>query len=389
MCLIIYLKSNMNKKAYTLVELLIWILIVSSLILLWFTAFSRVWLWKINLISKTDLDKDAFYFNEKLFQLIKEWWTLDYEEYFNRKIIWTGAENWHYSKLSWFWNYWNNWTVWSTNYWAWYYYCICSIWTDRSSWCISTNNIVWTSTGGIRNRDYLGEQQRYWEYNFQFVDYNSNCDNDFWDENNDGNIMNDDDDEFIWDGPDVFDFWTDVKELYLLSWDKKNRTFIRWNTWVFLGEDNNECNTSNDYLDNCTIWTIQFLRLEWKDWWFDHDSGIVDTDGTQYDWKIDTWVIDSQFTWWVKVIAGSGSIDSYWKELFPDTITVKNFKVYAYPNIDYNYAWKKVDTSTNVSPYVILNYTIEPSWKVKKMLKNTPKEIIINSTINLTEVFSR
>ena len=74
---------NLNKKAFTLIEIMLWIVIVSIVIVWWFNSYTRVWLWKINLMEKSNMQKDSFYFSEKLFQIIKEWGIIDYEEYFN------------------------------------------------------------------------------------------------------------------------------------------------------------------------------------------------------------------------------------------------------------------------------------------------------------------
>jgi hypothetical protein len=39
------------------------------------------------LIERTNITKDVVYFTEKLFEEIKSGGTLDYEEYFNRKVV--------------------------------------------------------------------------------------------------------------------------------------------------------------------------------------------------------------------------------------------------------------------------------------------------------------
>ena len=55
----------MNKKAFTLVEIMIWVLIFSIVIIWWFKAYNWVLIWKIKLIESTDIQKQAFYFSEK------------------------------------------------------------------------------------------------------------------------------------------------------------------------------------------------------------------------------------------------------------------------------------------------------------------------------------
>ena len=318
----------------------------------------------------------------------------DYEEYFNRATVWTTFWSWHYSTETWFWNFWRNWFINSTTYWDWFYYCISKNLIKMSAiWCVTNfnTNIVWTA-GATRDINYTWVRQRYGQYSFQFIDYNVNFDSDFWDEDWDSQVIWDDDDEFLWDWPISFTAWNDVKELYLISWDKKNRTLIRWNVvrdseapTTSLCNNNNSSPLVWANYDWCR-WTIEFLKLEWVDWWIDHNSAIIDA--TQNDWVIDTWLINRQFTWWTNIIAGSNS-NNYWKPLFPNSINVTDFKVYPYPNVETKYFWKNATVSSNISPYVILNFKIKPSWETRNKLKNSWRELNFNTTINLTDIYSK
>lgn len=391
------------KKAFSLIEIMVWIIIVSIVIVSWFEAYTRLSLWKIWLVESTNIQKDSFYFSEKLFQLIKEGWTIDYEEYFNRKVIWnTSFSKWHYLNSSWFWNFWKDWVLWTNTYWNWFYYCISKNWVQIwNSWCVTDFNtdVIWI--GWNRNIDYTWIQQRYGQYSYQFIDYNSNYDDDgwlLWDENWNNIITWDDDDEFLWTWPISFNSWNDVKELYLISWDKKTRTFIRWNvdrdpdapTWRLCNDNLNNPLVWNNY-EWCR-WTIEFLKLEWVDWWIDHNIDIIDW--TQNDWVIDTWLIDKQFTWLsnsnnANAIISWINSNNYWKPLFPTWINVVDFRVYPFPNVDSKYFWKDPNSSSNISPYVILNFKIKPSWEVRKILKKDSRVLNFNLTVNLTDIFSK
>jgi len=130
-----------NNSWFTLVEIILWILIFSMVVVWWFQALSSVNLWKIKLIEKTDITKDAFYFSEKLFDEIKKGWTIDYEEYFNRKVVWYATSSWHYILDTWFWNFWNWWIVWSTSYWNWFYYCRSTTTPMWTWWCYNNDNM--------------------------------------------------------------------------------------------------------------------------------------------------------------------------------------------------------------------------------------------------------
>jgi len=237
----------MNKKAFTLIEIMVWILIFSIIIVWGFQAYSSVLIWKVKLIEWTKIQKQAFYFSEKFFEEIKRWWIIDYEEYFNRKVVWTTTLSWHYLELTWFWNYWINWNIWTTTYWDWFYYCRSDNWS-KMTWtgCLEkySAKIDWTDISVWNN------PQRYWQYSFQFIDYNLNFDSDNWDEDWDWNIVWDDDDEYLGLWPVVFS-WSEVKEIYLVSADKRKRTFFRWN--IFPDETKNTEKR----------WTIEMLKLEW------------------------------------------------------------------------------------------------------------------------------
>lgn len=388
----------LEKKAFSLIEIMVWILIVSIVMVSWFEAYTRISFWKINLMENTNIQKDSFYFSEKIFQLIKEWGTIDYEEYFNRSVIWTTFSSWHYDIGSWFWNFWRNWVLNTTTYWDWFYYCVSKDWTPMWNWwCFSDFNTDRISIAGAsHNLNYIWYQQRYWQYSYQFIDYNSNSDLDLWDEDSNWSISWDDDDEFLWLWPISFPSWTDVKEIYLISWDKKSRTLIRWN--VIRDPDSPSSETCSIDLNNIISWdwcrwTIEFLKLEWVDWWIDHDSAS-NLDWTQNDWVIDTWLIDKQFSWVTNidtsnsVIAWSNNIN-YWKPLFNTSINVSNFRVFPYPNLDNKYFWKDASISSNISPYLILNFEIKPSWEVRKKLKKEWKPLNFNLTVNLTDIFSK
>ncbi len=367
----------MNKKAFSLIEIMIWILIASMVIIWWFQALNAVMVWKIKLIESTDISKEAFKFSQKFFEEIKAWGTIDYEEYFNRKVVWnTEYLSGHYKKNTDFWNSWTN-----SN---WYYYCRSWNWiTNKMSsfWCLEQKyNNSW--------QDQFWEKQRFGQYTFQFRDYNSNYDWDLGDEDSDWNIIWDDDDEDLGIGPEVFESGTWVTEIYLISADKRKRTIFRWNVKKDPDAWNLTCNFSNQKTPTWAwcLWTIEFLKLDWKDWWFNHSKSW----SWYLDWIVDTWIINKDFVenaWetWVKI--AEWNLDKYFIPLFPNSINVKNFDVRIYPNNDRNLAWKT--DKYDISPYLRIKMTLTPSWKVKKKIRWIPPEFNISTTVNLTPLFSR
>ena len=398
-------------KWFTLVEILVWILIFSIVIIWWFKALVAINIWKIKLIEETNIEKEALYFSEKLFEEIKKGWLVDYEEYFNRKIvnIWKSSlySSWHYLHKTGFWNFGGFWSVESSSYWNNFYYCVSWSWVSNSLslswvlseinlWCVKGNNDSDWNSGLLYSINYSWKPQRYGQYSFQFKDYNINYDNDSWDEDWDDKIIWDDDDGDIWLWVDVFSWWLDVKELYLISWDKNKRTFFRWNviydkshpTYDSETRTNSACDFSDAYSPTWTwcLWTIEFLKLDWYDFWMDHSTWDIDENSTQYDWVIDTWLINKDFAWWEEVIAWSNT-NSYWVPLFPDSISVSDFKVFVYPNKDLNRAWK--ENQTNIAPYVRINITLIPGFRNRKWIKWSIPEINISTTISLSDIFSR
>ena len=367
-----------NKKWFTLIETLLWILIASSIIIIGFEALNSITIWKVKLIESTDIEKETFKFSQKFFETVKKGWTLDYEEYFNRMVVNSWAttlySSWHFARST---DFWNSWTV----FWD-FYYCRSANWTKMWTWCLEAQ----FNTSG---QDQSGQKQRYWQYALQFIDYNSNYDNDLWDEDWDWNIKWDDDDEVLWVGPELFKTWSWSHELYLISADHKTRTIFRWT----VRNDPNRPSSANCDFSNpknptwsgC-LGTVEYLQLIWKDWWLNHQKSW-----TWYnDWVIDTWIISKDFVelvdWNSNEIVASWSLDKYYLSLFPNTINVKSFEVKAYPNADIEQSWQV--TWIDVSPYIRIKMTLTPSWKTKKKIKWKVPEFNISTTINLNKIYS-
>ena len=383
--------NKQNQLWFTLIEIMVWIVIFSIVMVWWFQALFAINIWKVRLMSNVDSQKQIIYFGEKLFEEIKKWWLIDYEEYFNRKVVWTTFSSGHYDKNTWFWNFWNWWDPWDewdslpVPFWAWFYQCIS--WDLSSGWTKMTWSWCFDNMLNTDNFDFTWVPQRYGQYSFQFIDYNSNYDDDGWDEDWVNWIMWDDDDEYLWDWPVAFTWWINQKELYLISWDKKNRTLFRWNVKLDpKAPDSATCtlDSNNIITWSWCLWTIEFLKLEWKDYWLDHESwtGLE----WEYDWVIDTWLIDKDFSWWAEIVAWTGSTN-YRVPLFPDSINVSDFKVFVYPNKDFDLSWKSKDV--NLSPYVRLSLTFWPSWDTKRKIKWKSNDVNFSTTISLTDIFSK
>ena len=404
--------KNKNTLAFTLIEVLTWILIVSFVIIWWFQALVAINIWKVRLIQETQIEKQSFYFVEKFFEMVKKWGTLDYEEYFNRKVVWNDSySSWHYDKPSWYGNFWYRGQPENTpiNYWTWFYYCRSNIGnssnTNDRMLSDSDNHLKWCYEKLKLNtlwKKLIKKPQRYWQFGFHFIDYNYNYDDDatqcwvswvswvsydLWDEDCDWNIIWDDDDEYLGIWPDAFDLDENLVELYLISWNKKERTFFRWK----VVEDPNKlpswapCTplSSNTFTWSC-LWTVQYLKLSWEDWWMDHSTNVANR---EYDWVIDTWLIHKDFVD-SDIVAWSTITDDYRVDLFPKSINVSDFKVYAYPNNDIKLNWRDTSLNSSIAPYVRIQFKLLPSWEIRRKIKWSVKEITYSTTINLTDIFS-
>lgn len=371
------------KAGFTLIEIMVWILIISILMTGWFYALTSINIGKIKLIESTNMEKEMFYFSEKLFEIIKKGWLIDYEEYFNRNNYSQAYMSWHYDQKSWFWN-----GV------AVMKYCR----NMGTGGCITANN---TDLSGVTPSAILSSTRLlYGQYGYQFIDYNSNGNTDVpnnaWDEDWVNWIIWDIDDEFIWLGPEAFSPTWKVYEVYLINGEKTKRTYFRWNVKVDPNKPTSAvCNWLSWTPDSITwswcLWTIEILKLEGKDWGYDHVFWSADT--TEYDGIVDTWVYDKNFYWLVSDIVADklwvSDSDAYWVPLFPDTMNVMNLGFFLFPNKDIRLAWKDFSSNINMAPYVRIKFTLSPSWKKRKGMQWTPPSFDFSTTLSLTDIFSK
>lgn len=375
-----------NISWFSLVEILVWILIVAIIMIAWFQALASIWIWKIKLIERTRIEKQSYFAAEKFFELLKKWGTIDYEEYWNRYSNDTSYSSGYFLEPSGFWNFWHTWLVGTTTYGPILYFCRSkvaeSMWTNG---CLDDFNTNGTNTDISRVWP-----QNYWQYSYQFIDYNSDADNDGGDEDGEGlfyDFMWDDDDLYLGIGPDAFPEWIDVWELYLINSDKDERTYFRWNVQVDPNAlPGSPCNGTKIMTGTWCLGTIQFLKLVGSDEWYDHasDGWVFQDDGV-----IDTWRIHPDFDPnynppALTPVAGSDT-NMYWQDIFPDTIHVSQAEFYLYPNKDTTYSWRDTSDTLKVAPYLELKLTLQPSWKQKKKIRWEVPSVEIATTIQLLD----
>ena len=352
----------------------------------WFQALSAIGVWKIKLIEKTRIEKEAYFAAERFFELIKKWGTIDYEEYWNRYSSNTTYASWHFLEPTGFWNFWRWGIVDTTTYGDDLYFCQSKSGTAMpQDGCLRDFNIWW----GEIDIDRSGDVQVYGQYSYQFIDYNSDADTN-WDEDNDSKIGNgdldfigDDDDLYLGIGPEAFPEWVDVGELYLINETRDERVYFRWNVQTdpdaLAGAP---CSGTKTMSWTGCLWTIQFLKLVGSDEWYDHgnDGWVFQGDGI-----IDTWRIHPDFTSDNSSPVAGSDWEEYWQDIFPETIHVSSVEFYLYPNKDSEYSWRDTSDNLKIAPYLGLKMILQPSWKEKKKIRWKVPSVDIVTTIQLLD----
>ncbi len=164
-------KNSENLRAFTLVEMIVSITIFAMIIIMAFSAMGNIGILRNSVTNRLDLNNELYSVTEKFVDLIKTGGDIDYEEYWNRRVIGTTTSSGHYSVFSGFGNYGSGGAL--ANYGDGIYYCISGSGTSMGSGgCLSNHNSY--ATQNI-NGSFAGEPQRYGEYRQQFIDYNTNA----------------------------------------------------------------------------------------------------------------------------------------------------------------------------------------------------------------------
>lgn len=377
---------------FSMVEILIGIIITSFIMVAAFSAITSIGIWKTKIIEKTQVEKQAYFASEIFFEMIKKWGSIDYEEYWNRYSYSTWYTDGHFTDDSGFWNY--GYLPAAGVYGRKPYFCMSENGTQMGTgWCLEWYKGNYDNSH--TSLSHKSKMQRYKQYSYQFIDYNSDADNDLGNEDASTetfiNFVWDDDDLHLGIGPDAFPSGIDVWELYLINNEGNERTLFRWNVSL---DPNAPTGATCDPVvagEKAMTWTgclgsIEFLKLTGEDFWFDHNSGVSDTDGTQDDGIIDTWLIHRDFlTGATDVIAGSGTYD-YWQPIFPNSINVSDVEFYLYPHKDIHESWRDSDSSIENAPYLQLKMKLQPSWKQKRKIIGEIPVVDIATTIQLSDL---
>lgn len=209
------------------------------------------------------------------------------------------------------------------------------------------NSSVQQGSGCVRTG-----QQSFWEYYWQFRDVKHDVDNV-------SGALGDADDVRVMKGPISILDNNNVKELYLISQDGKQRLWIRKNL-VESGDRNRDTIVSGD---SEYLYTLQILKLRWFDAGNHHDFDVDNSSGV-YDSNIDTRACDyAQWficngSWITNLYSGykmPANNDDGRVNLFDQDLTVSNRNLRISPTKDPDYALAQDETQIN--PYFTVSLT--------------------------------
>ena len=396
-----------DKKAVTMVETLLVTVMISMVLTTTLSIYASMWKVKVDVQMREMLIKSSYDIVEKL-NIVMQNYTIDYEEYFNRRIVWCDNKSWNdfewdvnADKFAWycdqFTEYGNR--AWNDNKkWRMYYCSTTASVNESPTWKNCNNQWNWnnyvyktSSSSDIKDGKWCWDNatsstdkyQAFGQYKLQFLDVKSDSDGAWW-------CMSDDDDDDSWIWPLAIWVATWVQELYLISKDKRKRiflrrAFVREISWDYFDTNDNSMKTYTR-----PLYTIQILKLRWFDAWEGHD--FVWT--WVYDWQIDTRACDYK-EWFVCNGASvspayekykyPNSVNDGWVDLTNYWVTISDWNLQIFPTRDPDLMWWT--WVLQINPYVrlYLETKIYPeNWK-----KNINPEILswykmdIQTTFNM------
>lgn len=334
-------------------------------------------------------------FFERLNVLMQDY-TIDYEEYYNRQMVWC-------SKWSTFWQgssfKRNTWLTWYCTEFTAYgnensiqngsatssaigasqpgghalYYCSSNGRQDKKD----MNRVFEESDCWIREG-----RQSYGQYAALFIDVKGDTDSD-------KNLISDSDDTKMgraFNNVNAIEDWNNIQELYFISHDWKSRLFFRRKliniTW-----------------DNYLQYKIQILRLRWFDAWMKHNFEASEANVWIYDWVIDTWACDAWlwFVWHWEPIDNSiysgynlpAGVDDCWVDLTKWSSSVLAWNIMISPLMDSDLAWDEKNRQINAYMKILtVNWIYLPyylPWSVSKSISDF--KVPLETTINMKDFY--
>ena len=345
-------------KAFTLVEmtlvaLILWILLPSI-----FSMYSFIIKSNKEVNARQTAIQWWYEFFERLNILMQDY-SVDYEEYYNRQMVWCVTDWWVL-----------NWNTFKRNVWlSWYCSEFTAYWnnnsTDREGVSTEWRDLYYCTTRHIgqdeRNLSRVvtenlcgryGTQQSFGQYANLFIDVKRN-DSVGWD------IVWTSDDEELWRIVNVrgniraIEDADHIQEIYLISHDGKDRLYFRRKL----------VHQNGGQLQ----YKIQMLRLKWFDAWQKHSFNITTNNKWLYDWIIDTWACDASMwfkpantdgrenVWWVySDYYIPADVDDCWIDINQWVTTVRLWNISISPLNDSDLFWADVDHQINPSMKILI-----------------------------------
>lgn len=372
------MKQSLKKKWFTMLELVLALVTFAIVFIVLFTLFLRMIRMKTEVEARQTLIKNTYDTVEKINVMLQDY-TIDYEEYFNRSMMgctshnswgqdfeWNVSTDWYCTQDTLYGNtvpVIDNYTYAAADSHTLY---ACSSFLSGGTvagpnnlWSSSapqdTRLIVWydVSDGPLAcatefYRKYscgggtvcsLPFRQPYGAYKIQFLDVKADVDDKF------GRAWDDDDtDTGKWPSA-IFDN-TNIKELYLISKDKKKRVIIRRNR-IAQADFNGDSIAWNVPTEN--LYTLQMLQLKGFDAGDNHDFDAMSSSGV-YDGVIDTWACDAEAWFTCAWPSVWGIYSAYrlpvennpqdgWVNIMTNDVSVIDWNMTITPTKDPEYAW--------------------------------------------------
>lgn len=148
--------------------MLVSITIFAIIIIMAFDSMSNIGILRTMVSSRLDLNNELYSATEKFIDLIKTGGDIDYEEYWNRKVVGTNTSSGHYTLFSGYGNYGSGGAL--SNY----GYDLYSCRSGSGTYIGQGGCLMGFNTYGD-GASLVGTKQRYGQYRQQFIDYNANA----------------------------------------------------------------------------------------------------------------------------------------------------------------------------------------------------------------------
>ena len=410
-------RNHFKKYAFTLVELIFVAMIIALIMPEMFSLYNFMIKSNREIIARQQAIQQWYEFFERL-NILMEDYTIDYEEYYNRQMVWcvwvwaslkNGTDFKRNVGLQW---YCTNFTAYGNENnnlsshpeYSDIYYCTSDNskingGNEKNAKIVRQHNCGKTSAQSSINN----YRQSYGQYANLFTDVKGGG---MW------TVIWNEDDEELWylfsddSQIDSIENSDNIQELYLISHD--------WDRRLYFRRVLDKSKVDEDGNIKYKQYKIQMLRLRWFDAWRMHNFNIISTDNKWiYDGVIDTWACDTSMwfepdnknndncnnpnsegnsvCWAYSEYYLPENVDDCWIDLTHWSTDLFARKITISPRWDSDLYWAKEEKQIN--PYMkimIINRIYLPSivWNGRRMA-NTISEfsVPLETTINMKDFY--